>query len=87
MSTGIKLVGGNWKMNGSREFVNNFFEHLSFELKGKPEQACGVDIFIAVPHILIPLCVEAAKRFQCAVTIAAQNVYFEEHGAYTGETR
>ena len=42
-------------MNGSREFVEEFFEQLSLELKGKTDQAGGVDIFIAVPHILIPL--------------------------------
>lgn len=74
-------------MNGSREFAKEFFKKLSLELNDKNNPSCGNEIFIAVPYILIPLCVETIKELRCNVAIAAQNVHFEQHGAYTGEIR
>ena len=74
-------------MNGSKEFVEEFFKKLSLELKSKDKQTCEEEVFVAVPHILIPLCIETVKKLRCAVAIAAQNVHYEQSGAYTGETR
>ena len=73
-----KIIAGNWKMNKTpREAVA-----LINELK--PLVANDeVDVVFCVPAIDIIPAVEAAKGTNIA--IGAENMYFEESGAYTGE--
>lgn len=73
-----KIVAGNWKMNKTpKEAVD-----LVNELKDKVNTP-DVDVVFCVPFIdLIPV-VDALKGTDIAV--GAQNMYYEESGAYTGE--
>ena len=73
-----KIVAGNWKMNMTPteavELVNTL----------KPLVANDeVDVVFCVPAIDIIPAMEAAKGTN--INIGAENMYFEDKGAYTGE--
>ena len=73
-----KIIAGNWKMNMTpSEAVK-----LCADLKDlvKTDEA---DVVYCVPAIDIVPVVEAVKGTNVAV--GAENMYFEEKGAYTGE--
>lgn len=73
-----KIIAGNWKMNKTpREAVA-----LVNELKPLVANE-EVDVVFCVPAIDIIPCIEAAKGSN--VEIGAENMYYEESGAYTGE--
>ncbi|MDO4490125.1 MAG: triose-phosphate isomerase [Lachnospiraceae bacterium] len=73
-----KIVAGNWKMNMTPSEAVALVETL------KPlVQSEDVDVVYGVPAIDIIPVVEAVKGTNVAV--AAENMYFEEKGAYTGE--
>jgi triosephosphate isomerase (TIM) len=74
-----RIIAGNWKMHKTvseaREFLN--------EVKDKVPAADKVDSVICAPFVALPALVEEAKGTN--VKIAAQNMHFEESGAFTGE--
>ncbi len=73
-----KIIAGNWKMNKTpSEAVA-----LINELKTLVETN-DADVIFCVPAISLITAVEATKGTNIA--IGAQNMYFEENGAYTGE--
>ena len=73
-----KIVAGNWKMNMTPSQAVKLVEEL------KPLVASdSVDVVYCVPAIDITTVVEAVKGTN--VQVGAQNMYFEEKGAYTGE--
>lgn len=72
------IVAGNWKMNKTPSEAKALIEEL------KPLVASETsDVVFCVPAIDIPAAIEAAKGSNIA--IGAENMYFEESGAYTGE--
>lgn len=73
-----KLIAGNWKMNKTPSEAVALIAELK-ELVVNDE----VDVCYCVPAIDIVPAVEAAAGTN--VAIGAQNLYFEEKGAYTGE--
>lgn len=72
------IIAGNWKMFKTVSEATAFFA----EVKGKAEVA-GVESVICAPFTALPALVEAAKG--TTIAIGAQNVHFEDNGAYTGE--
>ncbi len=73
-----KIVAGNWKMNMTPSQAVKLVEEL------KPLVASdNVEVVYCVPAIDIVPVVEAVKGSDVAV--GAENMYFEEKGAYTGE--
>lgn len=73
-----KIVAGNWKMNMTVDEALKLVEEL------KPLVASEeVDVVYCVPAVDIVPVVEAVKGSNVAV--GAQNMYFEDKGAYTGE--
>lgn len=72
------IIAGNWKMFKTASEATAFFA----EVKGKAEVA-GVESVICAPFTALPALVEAAKG--TTIAIGAQNVHFEDNGAYTGE--
>ena len=74
-----KLIAGNWKMNKTPSEARA----LIAELKDLTVND-ALDVCYCVPAIDIVPAVEAVSG--TAVAIGAQNLYFEEKGAYTGET-
>ena len=73
-----KIVAGNWKMNMTPSQAVALVEEL------KPLVASDeVEVVYCVPAIDIVPVVEAVKGTNVAV--GAENMYYEEKGAYTGE--
>lgn len=73
-----KIVAGNWKMNMTPSQAVKLVEELK-SLVASEE----VEVVYCVPAIDIVPVVEAVKGTNVAV--GAENMYFEEKGAYTGE--
>lgn len=72
------IVAGNWKMNKTPREALELIEEL------KPlVESNDVDVVFCPPYISLLLAVEATKGTN--IEIGAQNMYFEESGAYTGE--
>jgi triosephosphate isomerase len=73
-----KLAAGNWKMNKTPSETKAFIEQM------KPLVAdTESEVLFCVPAIDIVPAVEAAKGSN--IEIGAENMYFEDKGAYTGE--
>lgn len=73
-----KIIAGNWKMNKTPS------EAVALVNELKPLVANDeVDVVFCVPAIDIIPCVEAVKGTN--IQIGAENMYYEESGAYTGE--
>ncbi len=73
-----KIIAGNWKMNMTPSEAVELVETLK-PLVVNDE----VDVVFCVPAIDIVPVVEAAKGSN--IQVGAENMYFEEKGAYTGE--
>ena len=73
-----KIIAGNWKMNMTPSEAVALVETLKPLVQNE-----DVDVVFGVPAIDIVPVVEACKGTNIAV--AAENMYFEESGAYTGE--
>ena len=73
-----KIIAGNWKMNMTPSEAVKLVEELK-PLVVNDE----VDVVFCVPAIDIIPAMEAAKGTN--IQIGAENMYFEEKGAYTGE--
>ena len=73
-----KIIAGNWKMNMTPSQAVELCNTLKDLLKSD-----DVDVVYCVPAIDIVPVVEAVKGTN--VEVGAENMYFEEKGAYTGE--
>lgn len=73
-----KIVAGNWKMNKTPKEALELVEMLKNNVDTNK-----VDVVFCVPAINITTVKEALKGTN--IKLGAQNVHFEESGAYTGE--
>ena len=73
-----KVAAGNWKMNMTPTQAVELIGRLAPLVKSD-----DVDVIFCVPAIDIPAAMKAAEGTN--ICIGAENVYFEEKGAYTGE--
>lgn len=73
-----KIIAGNWKMNKTPKEA----KELCALLKDKVNTT-EVDVVFCVPYVDLYPVLEALKGTQIAV--GAENMHFEESGAYTGE--
>ncbi len=75
----VPMIAGNWKMNTTLseaiELVNEIRQGLG--------QIAHVDKVICPPFISLAVVRELIKG--SSIKLGAQNIYFEEKGAYTGE--
>ncbi|MCF0150728.1 MAG: triose-phosphate isomerase [Firmicutes bacterium] len=74
----IPFIAGNWKMNMSCSSAERFAQ----ELKSMPQRE-GVRTAIAAPFTQLAVLKQALADTDIAVF--AQNMHFEDSGAYTGE--
>ena len=71
-----KIIAANWKMNNDFSDIPNFITYLK-------ENAQGMDnLVVCVPSVMIKTFADEANNI-CAT--GAENCYFEQKGAYTGE--
>ena len=75
----IPFIAGNWKM------FKTVHEAVLFvkELRSTVKDAIGVEIVVAPPFTAIHAAAEAARNTN--IGVAAQNLYWEVSGAFTGE--
>lgn len=75
------FVAGNWKMNTDSHSAVELAEGLA---SGSSDVA-GHDVDVAVypPFVYLPAVIRAAST--SSIGVGAQDVYFEQNGAYTGE--
>lgn len=73
------VIAGNWKMNMTPAQASAFVKELAPMVAGKD----GCDIVLCVPFVDIAPAAMAAQGTN--IRIGAQNVHFEEKGAFTGE--
>ena len=73
------IIAGNWKMNKTATEAKQFAD----EFKALLPKAKWCDIVVCVPSVDISAAVRAFKDSRVAV--GAQNLFYESHGAYTGE--
>ncbi|MBQ7706804.1 MAG: triose-phosphate isomerase [Lachnospiraceae bacterium] len=74
-----KIIAGNWKMNMTPSQAVALVKELEPLVKND-----AVDVVYCVPAVEIVPVVEAGKGSN--VQVGAENMYFEDKGAYTGET-
>ena len=73
------LIAGNWKMNGSIDFANSFFQKLIDQTHN-----ANSEILVCLPHVLLSTGLELTANTH--VKIGAQDCSkFSGYGAYTGE--
>ena len=73
-----KLVAANWKMNMDKNGAIDLCNRLIPLCKND-----DVDVLFCVPYINIPVVYDCIKNTN--IMIGAENCYFEDKGAYTGE--
>jgi len=79
-----KLFAGNWKMNlgptEGRELITALRAHLD---RDAPALARDREVMVAPPFLSIPAVAQALAG--SSILLGAQNMHFEEKGAFTGE--
>jgi len=78
--TRIPIVAGNWKLNKTTSETRQFLLALRNKVAGIETRA---EILVFPPHVALCEAVEAAR--DTGIAVGAQNVYWEESGAFTGE--
>ena len=73
------VIAGNWKMNKLKADADYFME----QVVGKVPADGQVEAIICAPYLYLGSLVDKAKGTN--VKIGAQNMHYEENGAYTGE--
>jgi triosephosphate isomerase len=73
----LALIAGNWKM------YKGPAEAAEFCLRLREEDLSGVEVVVCPPYVSLTVSVQLLAGTEVAV--AAQNVHWEQEGAYTGE--
>jgi triosephosphate isomerase len=73
-----KIIAGNWKMNKVPLEAKDFAEKLA-PLVNVP----NVDVVFCVPHVM--LCCVSKGTKPNNIGLGAQNMHYEDNGAFTGE--
>ena len=73
-----KIVAGNWKMNKTPSEAVELIKKLAPLVASD-----NVDVVFCVPYVALSNALESVKDTN--IEIGAQNMYYEESGAYTGE--
>ncbi|GMO11008.1 MAG: triose-phosphate isomerase [Rickettsiales bacterium] len=88
----MSFISGNWKMNGSKSAIDQWFAdftNLAKENEGNAKTPN--EILICVPDVYIEYAIAKANEYNKGtnnfkVNIGAENVHEEEKGAFTGNT-
>lgn len=74
------LIVGNWKMNKTASEATTFVRELATRLPA----SSSVELVVAPPFTALES-VRAALGPSSPIQLGAQNLFWEDHGAYTGE--
>jgi triosephosphate isomerase len=73
------IIAGNWKMNKLPSEARGFAEEIVKLLSDIQDR----DILLCPPYVSLPCVVDACLGSN--IKVSAQNIYFEQEGAFTGE--
>lgn len=73
------VIAGNWKMHRTRKESEELAASLRRKLDGHRE----VEVVVCPPYTALDVAAEALKG--SSIRLGAQNVHWEDEGAYTGE--
>lgn len=73
------IIAGNWKMNKTADQAVTFVREIRHAL----QNIKGIDRVVCPPFLAIPAVYEALQATD--IGVGAQNMYFADKGAYTGE--
>jgi len=79
--TRIPMVAGNWKLNKPPAEARQFLIALRNKIAGIDTRA---EILVCPPHVSLDAAVDATRN--TPILVGSQNIYWEDSGAYTGET-
>lgn len=74
-----KIIAGNWKMNYSVNMADNFVSEIKDRINTEEVEVVLCPNFISLERV-------SDLIDGTNIKLGAQNVYFEDKGAYTGET-
>lgn len=74
------LIAGNWKMNGGPLEAAELLEGIK---NSKKEISEEVDVLVCPPFVSLGMAVN--YLYDSEIHVGAQNLYYEENGAFTGE--
>jgi len=90
------IISGNWKMNGSKSQIVEWFESFfnavrEYENSNVLDREKIPEVLICIPDIFIDYANEIANEYNnksnlFKVLIGAEDCHYEESGAYTGNT-
>ncbi|MGL5440664.1 MAG: triose-phosphate isomerase [Filifactoraceae bacterium] len=72
------VIAGNWKMHKSLKEIDIFVENILNSI-GTPTS----DVVLCAPYVYLPRLLDLTKG--TIIKIGAQNMHYEDKGAYTGE--
>ncbi len=75
------FISGNWKMNGDIAHIDNYLANFTIT----PENAAKRQVILGLPFTILSYWAAEGKKKQPAIELAAQDVYHEAKGAFTGE--
>ncbi len=73
-----KIIAGNWKMNYTMLQSQTFIDEIQDSINTKE-----VDVVICPNFVVLSEVIDMLEETN--ISVGAQNVYFEDNGAYTGE--
>lgn len=73
-----RIVAGNWKMNVLPSHISDFVNELKSRV-----QVEDVDVVICPAFVCLPAAISACQGTR--IKVGAQNMHWEENGAFTGE--
>lgn len=71
------FVGGNWKMNGSKQLADELISSLN-----QGSWSSDVEVAVSPPAMYLDF---VRQKLRSDIFVSAQNLHFEKSGAYTGE--
>lgn len=83
MNDRTPLIAGNWKMNSNHLEAIQMVQKLSYRLE--PDDYERVDIVVAPPFTSLRSIQVVLEQDRIPISLGAQDVYWEESGAFTGE--
>jgi triosephosphate isomerase len=83
MTESKKLMVGNWKMNATHLEAIQMVQKLSYRLE--PKDYDRVDVVVAPPFTSLRSVQTVIEADRLWIGLGAQDVYWEESGAFTGE--
>lgn len=81
---GKPIVIGNWKMNKTAAEGISLAKALDLEIRSKNLESIA-EIIIAPPFITIRSIAEILRQSSSSIKLGAQNLHWEDFGAFTGE--